>query len=401
MIVQMTPESGAHFEPTPPSTAAIKPAPVSMIQKPQVMVIVRWPVGGIRTYIRYILSHPDFQAYRYLLVAPDRQEVHDLVTELDRDIELVATQDSTASIANTVARLLFSRPVDLVHSHGFSSGLAAALSARLRGVPHLMTSHDVLQPSQFQGIRGQLKKQALAFNFRLIDCIQSVGHEAQANLESMLSLADKKLTTVVNGVDVQRFANALPRDIRAEQNIASDQLVIGFMGRFMAQKGFIHLVRAIEQLHTSGQSVPTVVAVGSGDFIREDTALIQQKGLLDYFRFIPFESDVGGLLKGIDLLVMPSLWEACPLLPMEAMAAGIPVLGTTCVGLNEVLEQTPNKRLPPADVDALVAALRQYSEPAVLADWQQQARGYQPEALQRFDIHRTAEAVAALYQRWL
>ena len=384
---------------------ATLPSAASM-PKPLVMLVVRWPVGGIRTYIRYILSHVDFQAYRYLLIAPDRAEVHELVAEFaSLDIQLMATVDKTSALARQALQCLLKRPVQLVHSHGFSSGIAVALIARTKGVPHLMTSHDVLQSSQFIGFKGQLKRQALAVNFKFINLIQSVGHEAQANLKAMLpSLKPAQLTTVVNGVDVQRFADAIPRDVRAEQVIQPQQLVLGFMGRFMAQKGFIYLVQAMQQLSTTtpAAQMPIVVAVGSGDFIREDTALIKARGLFDYFRFIPFESDVGGLLKGVDVVVMPSLWEACPLLPMEAMAAGIPVLGTDCVGLNEVLTDTPNQRLPAGDTNALTQAIQRLNEDRqVLQTWQLASQAYQATAMQRFDIQATAEAVGNLYQRLL
>ena len=58
------------------------------------------------------------------------------------------------------------------------------------------------------------------------------------------------------------------------------------------------------------------------------------------------------------LLAVPSLWEALPLLPMEAMVAGVPVLGTDCIGLREVLRDTPSRVVRAGEVGALLGGFR-------------------------------------------
>jgi len=75
------------------------------------------------------------------------------------------------------------------------------------------------------------------------------------------------------------------------------------------------------------------------------------------------------------LLVIPSLWEASPLQPMEAMAAGIPVLGTDCIGLREVLADTPSRMVRAADPAALADGLRT----ALRSPWTAEAREYAAE----------------------
>jgi glycosyltransferase involved in cell wall biosynthesis len=100
-------------------------------------------------------------------------------------------------------------------------------------------------------------------------------------------------------------------------------------------------------------------------------------------------------LRQLDLLVMPSLWEACPLLPMEAMAVGVPVLGSDCIGLREVLRDTPSSTVPANNPEAWSIAL----ERAIAAPWTEAARAFAAEARRRFDVLKPAKELARLFER--
>ena len=86
--------------------------------------------------------------------------------------------------------------------------------------------------------------------------------------------------------------------------------------------------------------------------------------------------DVLPILQKLDLLIMPSLWEACPVLPMEAMCAGVPVLGSDCIGLREVLRGTPSLTSPAGDAPALASAIQEAIKPGS----RHQAQAYVAEA---------------------
>src|SRR6185437_15543213 len=115
-------------------------------------------------------------------------------------------------------------------------------------------------------------------------------------------------------------------------------------GRFMEQKGFRVLIDAVGILKRNGLSPARarVLAVGSGGYVREDRARIAAFGLEEFFTIWPYQRDIASILKGIHCLVMPSLWEASGILAMEAMVAGIPVIGSDCVGLRETLAESPS-----------------------------------------------------------
>jgi glycosyltransferase involved in cell wall biosynthesis len=166
----------------------------------------------------------------------------------------------------------------------------------------------------------------------------------------------------------------------------------------MEQKGFLPLLEALQQLLT-GPQVPLfhLVAVGSGDFEREYLKQVRLRGLSDQVTFLDFTPDVRPVLSQLDLLVVPSLWEASSLVSMEAMAAGVPVLGTDCIGLREVLRGTPSRVVRAGDPAALGRGLRD----ALERPWTDEARAFVPRACARFDNAQYARRLLELFDRAL
>src|SRR5262249_55973379 len=140
------------------------------------------------------------------------------------------------------------------------------------------------------------------------------------------------LLSIPHGIDTDRFAAAAHHEagwLRQHLSLDDDVFLMGFLGRFMEQKGFLPLLGALERLVARGTArLFHLVAVGSGDYVREYRRETQQRGLGEYVSFMNHVADTGPVLRELDLLVMPSLWEAAGLLAMEGMVAGVPVLGS-------------------------------------------------------------------------
>jgi glycosyltransferase involved in cell wall biosynthesis len=73
---------------------------------------------------------------------------------------------------------------------------------------------------------------------------------------------------------------------------------------------------------------------------------------------------------------------------------GVPVLGSDCIGLREVLRGTPSRTVLAANADALASALAE----AVGSPWREAARRFVPEARERFDVRPFAKTLAGLYE---
>lgn len=369
--------------------------------KPKVLVVVRWPVGGIRTWCRYVYRDARFEQFDIEVMIPDDPEGECLQKDLadtSVNVNLLKGVSTTRAFAFRVARRILAGSFDFVHSHGFTSGIASSGACRVAGAPHLVTPHDVVLDWQYRTFKRRVARMMIGMMLRRATRVQAVGHAAAENLRESFSLYEGKaprIDVIRNGIDVAQFIDAGADDVRARLGIPADAIVVGFFGRFMAQKGFRYLVDAVEiQERDAVSKRPIfVAAVGGGGFRREEEELVRAKGLGHRFRFVDFTPNVAGLIKGVDVVAMPSLWEACPLLPMEAMTAGVPLVVTDFEACVEVAEDSPALVVPTRNADALLQAIVKSSRP----DARERAQSFRVEAARRFDVKRTIDGVASLY----
>jgi glycosyltransferase involved in cell wall biosynthesis len=261
-----------------------------------------------------------------------------------------------------------------------------------RGLPHVMTSHDVFCHTRLSGILGWLKFRALEQMLRRLDVLIAVGNDARddhlAHLPGLRN-GPCRVVAIPNGIELARYEPRRPSGaLRNELGLAAGVSLLGFLGRFMPQKGFLPLVDALSALAGGPYAGRFhLLAVGSGDFVREYKAEVERRGeLRGRVTFREHAADVAPILRELDLLVIPSLWEACPILPMEALVSGIPVLGSDCIGLREVLRDTPSRTVPAGDPPALAAAIGR----ALDCPWKESATAGMAAARRRFDVRQRA-----------
>ncbi|KAA0890508.1 glycosyltransferase family 4 protein [Oryzomonas rubra] len=368
--------------------------------KIKILLVVRWPVGGIRTYLRYVYNCFDPSKYTITLIAPDLPEVSVLLNDLSRhDIIFLPLDENPSNyvfiklILNTLGKSDF----DIIHSHGLTAGLCSIIPSLLHHVPHLLTIHDVFTSKQFQGIKGYAKKALISIAIPLIDKIHTVSNDAKQNLLHHVftsKIFKNKIVAIINGIEISRFMKEEAIDIRSELQLAENSFLIGFFGRFMSQKGFVYLIEALSLIYYKNNlnRKPVVLTFGEGAFIREEKSFVKEKGLRDVVFFLPFTPNIAPVLKSVDLVVMPSLWEACGLLAMEAMVAGVPLIGTNCIGLREVLEGSPCEMIPIKDSKTLATEIeREMSCPTKPA-----AKHYSIEAARRFDVSIHSKKIESL-----
>jgi glycosyltransferase involved in cell wall biosynthesis len=363
--------------------------------KKKVLVVARWPVGGIRTYFRYIYSQDVFENYHFTFVMPDIDGVQSLLNDYISPDKHSFIDASDGSLFKTLYKVLNSTKFDVIHSHGFTAGLTASAFRFIFRTPHLLTTHDVLSEAQFKGSKGGLQKLAFSLLFKCVTKVMPVGQDAANNLLRFYPSIKSKVHPVRNGVPTQYFYDGVPRDLKSEVGMADDAFLIGFFGRFMAQKGFRYLVDAVEALsQDSAIKSFKVACFGWGGFIREEQANLNQRGLDNYFEFIPQTNDMPAALKGVDLVAMPSLWEACPLLPMEVLSAGVPIVGTSCLGSKEVFHDTPAYVVEPRSVEGLVKCIKAEME----VPSKQVFKDFSKIAVERFSSAQSATQLEQLYQ---
>jgi glycosyltransferase involved in cell wall biosynthesis len=360
-----------------------------------ILVTALHPVGGIRTYFRYVYGNKEFSHINITIVAPDEGLTEFLQDNIpDCKVRVVATNGAFDFIKK-LRKLLKTENFDVLHAHGFSAGAMSYLGSRFIRIKTMMTGHDVFNQAQFSGFKGKIKKLGLSYVFKNLDAINTISDDAQNNLlETFPQIKKERVHPILNGIDTEFFANGVSNNLRENIKLNDGQKLLGFYGRFMAQKGFNILVEAIAKLvQLNPNTAPKVLTFGWGGFIREEFESIKQKGLADYFIQMEATDDMPANLRAVDLVAIPSRWEACPLLPMEALCSAVPIVGTECLGLREILKGSPAQVVKVNSVESLIEGINQ----GLKEEEKLRAKEYQAIALKRFSVDVTALKLKSLY----
>jgi glycosyltransferase involved in cell wall biosynthesis len=142
------------------------------------------------------------------------------------------------------------------------------------------------------------------------------------------------------------------------RRFAPGDLVIGTVARLVPEKGVASLLRAAP-LVLRGQPRTRFVVIGDGPLRTQLVALAEELGIAARVRFLGARADGPQLIAELDVLAVPSLSnEGTPLVTLEALSAGVPVVATSVGGIPEQVHGFERVALvPPGDVNALTRAL--------------------------------------------
>lgn len=361
------------------------------------LLVIRYPTGGIRTHVKYAKQLAPNQpiAPAPVLICPDDADGKAIAQAAGIPGAQVSSKGAKSFSDLLIATLracMRYRP-RVIHSHGFTSALAAAPSALLLHKRHIVTIHDVVTPG-LVARTPKLVLMALGLVLRSAYAVHAVGEDCAENLCTLPFMNKaRNILTIQNGINSAQFSHVSPTDIRLKLGLPSDTFLVGFFGRFMAQKGFRTLIDAMLLVsQRAGVRKVVVIAVGGGGFIREETAYIERLQLQECFRFLDSVENPAPLIAGVDCVAMPSRWEAYPLLAAEALALGIPLVASNCLGLREVTRDTPAISIVPDNPAILADAI---CEEAVDST-KRIANAFAATALKRFDFAPNAARLLEL-----
>ena len=133
-----------------------------------------------------------------------------------------------------------------------------------------------------------------------------------------------KVTIINNAIDLDKFKydEKIRKDKRKELGIKDDTLVIGHIGRFVAQKNHIFLIDIFNELHKKEKD-SILLLIGQGPLMNEIKQKVEVLGISDSVRFLGQRDDVSELYQAFDVFLLPSLYEGLPVVGVEAQATGL------------------------------------------------------------------------------
>ncbi|WP_397543989.1 glycosyltransferase [Roseovarius salis] len=281
------------------------------------------------------------------------------------------------------------RAADVQHMHahfGTNAATVAMLVNALGGPGYSFTVHG---PEEFDApvaLSLRTKMERAAFTV----AVSSFG---RSQLCRWLDHADWHRIKVVHcGIDPSRFKEPSPMP-RARLELVT-------IGRLSEQKGQLILPETLALLRDAGVRDFHLTVIGDGELRGPLTDEIARQGLSGQVSLAGWlsEDDVRAALDRAHALILPSFAEGLPMVVMEAMAAGRPVITTYIAGIPELVQDGTNGWLVPAgDAVALSDAIRALSSTPVEAREKMGLAG-RYRVLERHDMYREAEKLAGFFR---
>lgn len=271
-----------------------------------------------------------------------------------------------------VGRILRENRIEVIHTHNtqpFVDGTLGALMSGVKTVVHTDHARDFPDKRRYM-----LAEWAVShFAYRVV----GVSEHTSENLVKYERISREKIVTIHNGIDGKKYDIAVDRQAkRRELGLERDGPVMGIGVRLSEQKGITYLLRAMPAVMREVPGVTLVIA-GEGPLEADLRAEADALGLRGRVHFIGPRLDIPELLKTFDLYVLPSLWEGLPMVLLEAMAAGCPIVATDVGGVSRAIKDGYNGSLvEPRKPEALARAITGLLSSAALRESCRE-RGYE------------------------
>jgi glycosyltransferase involved in cell wall biosynthesis len=240
--------------------------------------------------------------------------------------------------------LLKEEHIDLLHSNSRTTQILGNLLNKTCGIPHVFTSHGFFKNRFFRKLFPCWP-----------DAVIAISEPVKEHLIEDFHIDQKNVFVIHNGIDTEKYQIQNQKskiEIKKELGL-SDAVVVGIVARLSDVKGHQYLIQAMPGVLKSTPQAQLLI-VGEGKMKDELVKTVENLGIDKNVFFIPAVQDVRTVLSVMDLFVMPSLKEGLGLALMEAMASGLPVIGSNIGGIRSLIKDGINGLLvEPADADSL------------------------------------------------
>ncbi len=217
--------------------------------------------------------------------------------------------------------------IDIAHSNSRTTQVVAQLLRRRAGPAHIWTCHGFFKPRLFRKMLPCRGEKVIA-----------ISKEVEAHLVNDFKIESRDIRLVHNGIDVEKFmveGPAKKMQVREQFGLEGSP-VIGIIARLSSVKGHTYLVSAMREVVARFPRARLLIA---GEGQTKDALVSQARslGIENNVTIIDELEDTRDALSAMDIFVLPSLEEGLGLALMEAMAAGIPVIGSDIGGIRTLI----------------------------------------------------------------
>lgn len=312
-----------------------------MVKKEQPIVVAqimgKWFGGGVEAIIMNYYRNIDRSKVQFDFICDEDSTniPYDEIKKLGGRVIICPPYQKIFEYERFLIDLFKKNNYKIVHSNINALSVFPLRVAKKAGVPiRIAHSHSTTNKKEW---KKNLMKQAL----RPFSKKYATDYFACSELAGRWLFGDKtfeqgKVTIINNAIDLDKFKydEKIRKEKRKELNINDDTLVVGHIGRFVAQKNHTFLIDVFNELHKKEKN-SILLLIGQGPLMDEVKQKVETLGISESVKFLGQRDDVNELYQVFDVFLLPSLYEGLPVVGVEAQATG-----NLCILSNSMTQET-------------------------------------------------------------
>lgn len=288
-------------------------------------VIGKWLGGGVESVVMNYYRHIDRSKIQFDFICDnDSTNIpYDEIEKLGGRVILVPPYQKVFKYQKELKRIFKENKYKIVHSHINTLSVFPLYAAKCAKVPvRIAHSHSTTNKKEWKKnlLKQVLRPFSKVYATNYMCCSELAGRWLFGNKEY-----DKgNVYLLNNAIDLDKFKydEKIRKQKRKELNINDSTLVIGHIGRFVAQKNHTFLIDIFNEVHKQNND-SLLMLVGQGPLMNEIQEKVNNLGLKDSVIFLGQRNDANELYQAMDVFVLPSLYEGLPVVGVEAQASGL------------------------------------------------------------------------------
>lgn len=300
-------------------------------------IIGKWLGGGVEAVVMNYYRHIDRTKIQFdFLCDEDSTNIpYEEIEQLGGRVILIPPYQKVFKYQKELIRIFKENNYKIVHSHINTLSVFPLRAAKKAGVKvRIAHSHSTTNKKEW---KKNLLKQVL----RPFSKVYATDYMCCSELAGRWLFGDKaydskKVYLLNNAIDLDKFKynESLRKKKRKELGISDDTLVIGHIGRFIAQKNHTFLIDIFNEVHKQKENSILLLA-GQGPLMGKMKEKVKILGIEDSVKFLGQRNDINELYQAFDVFCLPSLYEGLPVVGVEAQATGL-----LCIFSDDMTKET-------------------------------------------------------------
>ena len=288
-------------------------------------VIGNWLGGGVESVVMNYYRNIDRNKVQFdFLCSESSTDIpYEEIEKLGGRVFIVPNYTKVVKYQKELKKIFKENNYKIVHSHISTMSVFPLRAAKKAGVPiRIAHIHSTTN-------KKEKKKNLLKQVLRPFSRVYATDYMCCSELAGRWLFGDKEydkgnVYLLNNAIDLDKFKynESLRKEKRKELCISDDTLVIGHVGRFVAQKNHSFLIDIFNEVHKQRENSILLLA-GQGPLMEEMKEKVKILGIEESVKFLGQRNDIDKLYQAFDVFLLPSLYEGLPVVGVEAQATGL------------------------------------------------------------------------------